>query len=324
MQTTTDKILQHQINAGIKGRKKGHSYESVIANKLNNAEYPYAPKIKFPKHVVRGNVDDILLSKIANYLNWEKIYSAKTFCTGYLATSEVGTKEITINDHTISSTKSDIILELQNEFRETRYIGVSIKQCNNKKPTNAQVFFSTARAFCDLLSENSIKISQSGIDAMRQFCGDPGFRPIDNSDCKNRISTPDRYFWEEINQEGRIELERIFTDYQDEITRLILQKGYHGDPFPPEIILHKTKKIEGDEEFAIYSMDEFIDLSRKYSPFVFRKYRVTKGSCKEPVGIEHLAPRFGVIQMQRGGQKQHPTQLQFNLKAGYFYALDKL
>tara|TARA_R100000808_G_scaffold23266_1_gene51440 strand:- start:49 stop:249 length:201 start_codon:yes stop_codon:yes gene_type:complete len=33
----------------------------------------------------------------------------------------------------------------------------------------------------------------------------------------------------------------------------------------------------------------------------------------------HEAPRFGIIQMQRGGQKQHPTQLQFNLEAGYFY-----
>lgn len=39
---------------------------------------------------------------------------------------------------------------------------------------------------------------------------------------------------------------------------------------------------------------------------------------------KHKAPKFGVVQMQRGGQKQHPTQLQFNLKAGYFYALAKL
>ena len=49
-----------------------------------------------------------------------------------------------------------------------------------------------------------------------------------------------------------------------------------------------------------------------------------KGRYKEPEGILHQAPKFGVIQMQRGGQKQHPTQLQFNLKSGYFYELDKL
>ncbi len=35
-------------------------------------------------------------------------------------------------------------------------------------------------------------------------------------------------------------------------------------------------------------------------------------------GVVHQAPRFGVIQMQRGGQKQHPEQLQFNLEASYF------
>lgn len=71
-------------------------------------------------------------------------------------------------------------------------------------------------------------------------------------------------------------------------------------------------------------MDEFIDLSREYSPFTYSYYRVKKGSHKEPEGVSHQAPRFGVVQMQRGGQKQHPTQLQFNLKAGYFYDLDKL
>ena len=35
-----------------------------------------------------------------------------------------------------------------------------------------------------------------------------------------------------------------------------------------------------------------------------------------------MAPRFGIVQMQRGGQAQHPEQLQFNLQAGYFYKIE--
>lgn len=50
-------------------------------------------------------------------------------------------------------------------------------------------------------------------------------------------------------------------------------------------------------------------------------YAVRKGTYKDPLGVQHEAPRFGIVQMQRGGQKQHPTQLQFNLKAGYFYKI---
>lgn len=169
-------------------------------------------------------------------------------------------------------------------------------------------------------------LSQDALRAMRQFCGDVGFRPFDNCDCSKRVSTPERYFWEEIDNDGRLEWEQVLREKQDEITRLLLQKGYSNDPFPPEIIFHKTRKTESatDEEIAVFSVDQFIELSHKYSSFTYSTYRVKKGRYKEPESITHQAPRFGVIQMQRGGQKQHPTQLQFNLKAGYFYQLDKL
>ena len=101
---------------------------------------------------------------------------------------------------------------------------------------------------------------------------------------------------------------------------MLLQKGYKDDPFPPEIILHKTKKATPDnEEIAIFSLDEFIELSHNYGPFTFREYRANCRDHKEPKGVKHLAPRFGIVQMQKSGQKQHPSQLQFNLKAGYFY-----
>ena len=52
-----------------------------------------------------------------------------------------------------------------------------------------------------------------------------------------------------------------------------------------------------------------------------RLSNVATGDPADLPGVKHLAPRFGIVQMQRGGQKQHPDQLQFNLEAGYFYKL---
>ena len=95
------------------------------------------------------------------------------------------------------------------------------------------------------------------------------------------------------------------------------------DPFIPEYILHKTKASPSwnQTEVAIYTIDEIVSLSRKYQVFSKRSYSVNKGRHKDPKGVTHETPRFGIIQMQRGGQKQHPEQLQFNLEAGYFYKI---
>lgn len=107
------------------------------------------------------------------------------------------------------------------------------------------------------------------------------------------------------------------------MSRLLFQKAYLNDPFVPEFLLHKTKQAMnwGSTEVAIYSIEELIALSREYQGYTTRPYSVKKGSYKDPPGIFHKAPRFGIIQMQRGGQSQHPEQLQFNLEAGYFYKL---
>jgi len=325
MQITTDPTLLHQIDAGTKGRKRGHSYENELAQRLNSLKLPYCFSIKDNSVIQKGKPEIILLNKVLSFLEWDKCDKLKAYATGKLATSENGDKEILIEGKSISSAKSDIILVIENESSKN-VVGVSVKQCNNKTPTNAQVFFSTATAFYNLLVANGIGLSSDALKAMRQFCGDPGFRPLDDFDCSKRVSTPERYFWEEIDFNGRAEWERAFKEKQDEITRLLLQKAYSNDPFPPEIILHKTRRSDSimEEEVAVFTMNQFIELSRKYSSFTYSSYRVKKGSYKEPEGISHQAPRFGVIQMQRGGQKQHPTQLQFNLKAGYFYELDKL
>lgn len=324
-QITNNPTLLHQIDAGLKGRKKGHSYENELASKINSTSMPYSKSNDTKKVVHKGSPVKILLDKILDFLGWSKIDKVEAYATGKLATSEYGDKEILIEGKSITSAKSDVILVLYNS-EDKRVVGVSVKQCNNKTPTNAQVFFTTATAFYNLVKENGIPITDAALLAMRQFCGDHGFRPKDDFDCSQRKSTPECYFWEEIDAEGKQEWENVFNKYQDEVTRLLLQKAYLNDPFPPEIILHKTRKAEtfDEQEVAIFTMDQFIELSRHYSPFAYSIYRVKKGSYKEPEGISHQAPRFGVVQMQRGGQKQHPTQLQFNLKAGYFYDLDNL
>lgn len=324
-QITNDPTLLHQIDAGAKGRKRGHSYENELANKINATPMPYF-KTKSMNEVLHiGSPVVILIDKILEYLNWNSCNKIEAYATGKLATSENGDKEILVEGQPITSAKSDVILVLSNN-NEKKVVGVSVKQCNNKTPTNAQVFFSTATAFYNLVTSNGMTLSDKALKAMRQFCGDPCFRPLDDFDCSNRIPTPERYFWEEIDSDGKAEWEDLFTKYQDDVTRLLLQKAYLNDPFPPEIILHKTKRASSfdNQEIAVFTMDQFIKLSKKYSPFTYSYYRVKKGSHKEPEGVSHQAPRFGVVQMQRGGQKQHPTQLQFNLKAGYFYDLNKL
>lgn len=98
------------------------------------------------------------------------------------------------------------------------------------------------------------------------------------------------------------------------------------DPFVPDFLIHKTKAAPawGQTEVAIYSVDELVDLSHRYHGFETKEYSVRKGSYRDPPGYTHLAPRFGIVQMQRGGQAQHPEQLQFNLEAGYFYKIENL
>lgn len=326
MQITNDSILKEQIMAGLKGRRKGHSFEAKIVERLNEiACYELEEKTTGSRTIFYGAPEKILLNKIMQTFRWHKILSLKAYATGRLATAEKGEKCLNIEGYPIKGSKSDIIVDLVNDSGERKIVGISVKQCSNRTPTNAQVFFTTATAFYNLLKECGLINEPRALVALKQFCGDEGFRPSDTGSCEGRISTPERFFWEEIDSVGRAVLERLFAVHQDEVTALLLKKGYVNDPFPPSFIMHKTRSmVEGPDEIAMYSMEQFIKLSHRYASFHLSPYRVTKGRYKEPVGILHDAPRFGVVQMQRGGQKQHPTQLQFNLKAGYFYELAKL
>lgn len=316
-----------QIQAGTLGRKAGHEFEDTLTDKINNIDYPYFCSLNTNGHVYTGNPADIFLDYLCTTSNNIGIKEASAISTGALATSEQGKQWLKFNGVLIKRCKSDVLLNVRflNE-EKTQTFGLSVKQCNHTRPTNAQLFFTTARGFTSLLRENGIPVSNNALTSLRQFCGDPGFRPLDNdSALKNRQTDPRRYFWEEINQNGRFEWEKLFAQSQNDITRLLLQKAYLEDAFTPDFLLHKTKKSQSwhKTEVAIYSMDQLIDLSSKYGGFSTKTYTVRKGAHKDPTGIKHLAPRFGIVQMQRGGQKQHPDQLQFNLEAGYFYKISK-
>lgn len=223
----------------------------------------------------------------------------------------------------MSRCKSDLVITLSSKTSRDRTIGVSTKQCDNRTPTNAQLYFTTALGFSNLLRSNGIVVSDSAVRALRQFCGDQGFRPSDNPRLAERDTDPRRYFWEEIDTRGRNEWERTFAHRQDDISLLLFQKAYMDDPFIPDYLIHKTKHARSwtKTEVAIYSIRELVALSHAYQGFETRPYSVRKGSHRDPAGVTHLAPRFGIIQMQRGGQKVHAEQLQFNLEAGYFYKL---
>jgi hypothetical protein len=266
----------------------------------------------------------LLLEYIALHYGITTVTKALVISTGALATSEEGQKWLTINGSSISRCKSDLVITIESDDGKSITTGVSTKQCNNKTCTNAQLYFTTARAFVGLLRNNGIQVSTGAIRALRQFCGDAGFRPLDNpATLVGRLIDPRRFFWEELGPAATKEWATICSKHQDQISRLLFQKGYINDPFIPDFLLHKTKRASAWEktEVAIYAIEELIKLSRHYQGFVTKSYSVRKGTYKDPPGVTHQAPRFGIIQMQRGGQQQHPEQLQFNLETGYFYRI---
>ncbi len=317
-----------QIQAGTTGRKKGHDFENAIASEINQLKKEDFKLLSLEQvehdFLFNGKPSESFV-KFLIHCSDKKIINLNCFSTGKLATAEKENREIIlINNKPITSTKSDLIINIRYEDGAEELLGVSTKQCSNKSPTNAQLFFTTATAFVELLEKNDISCPTYALDAMKQFCGDVGFRPID--DLKNfgdRVSDNRRFFWEEINPLGKQFWEDLFEKEQFLISKILFTKGYKNDVLEPSFLIHKTKKIESPlpEEVAIFKINDLIKKSIQFSGFTHKEYSVKKGSFKDPEGVKHQAPRFGIIQMQRGGQKQHPTQLQFNLQAGYFYKI---
>ncbi len=322
--TPVDEIHALQIQAGILGRKAGHSFEGRIAQEINSLTYPRRLTTVGPGHVFSGDPATILIDYVSQLLGKSVIRRIQAISTGALATSEEGVRWLNINGVTVNRCKSDLVITFEWSDKDVKTIGVSTKQCNGQTPTNAQLYFTTAVGFANLLIRNGLPVSQNAINSLRQFCGDVGFRPSDDpAGLNERLSDPRRWFWEEINAAGRQEWEYILSVKQEEVSRLLFQKAYLNDPFAPDFLLHKTKSSTSWDatEVAVYGIDELIKLSRAYGGFSKKGYSIRKGSYRDPPSVQHEAPRFGIIQMQRGGQAQHPTQLQFNLEAGYFHKI---
>ncbi|MFB6088549.1 MAG: hypothetical protein ABEK36_02095 [Candidatus Aenigmatarchaeota archaeon] len=318
-----DKKHKKQIEAGIEGRSRGHEFEEALAEDINQRDYSKLDFEGTKKHLVVGRPSDELIKYI---LKTEKIREFSNIIAawyGGLATMNRG------NDlpekAKAKGSKSDIVITIMSE-KGKKKIGVSVKTCNTKTPTNDQLFCTTASAFCNLLRDNDIEVSSEAEIALKMFCGEKDFRPLDNpKKVKNRKSDPRRYFWEELPKEAKDELETLFSVKQKSITRILLRNAYTDDPIPPDYIFHQRVRCDDIDKckIALFAVDELVQQSVAHGSFWTSKYRVRKGTYKSDQNT-HEAPRFGFIQFQRLGNKQNATQLQFNLKAGYFNKLKNL
>lgn len=319
-QIAKDNQHLNQINAGIKGRIVAHKFEKILVDEVNSINNYNFKNLPINTHNYIGNPAKYLLNYIIKEENFQQIKKIKSYWLGGLATGNKGDLIYDENNNLITKSKSDIIIDfyLRNEIKR---IGISVKSCNKKNPTNEQMFFTTARAFCELLRKNNIEVSIVAENALRMFCGDLGYRPIDDKSINidNRLSDPERWFWEELPKESLNEWKNIFNNFQYKISKILFQKGYKDDPYIPTYLIHQKSKYEDIKNcpIALFSIDEICELSCSYSNFITTEYKIRKGRFKSDPFL-HQAPKFGFIQMQRGGQKQHPTQLQFNLKSGYF------
>lgn len=312
---------KQQIEAGTEGRKHGHKFEEWLTAQINALDLESLHLAGRNSHMVTGEPARELITYICRDRSILRPESIRAWWLGGLATSGLGDILHTTEGVRIKRSKSDVLIEIEGGGQKA-VVGVSTKTCNKATPTNDQLYFTTASAFCALLRARGVPASQAAEDGLRMFCGDSGYSPADMGKSAGRNSDPDRWFFEELDTTSRSELVDLFCTYQDQITRILLQLAYDGDPHPPEYILHVTvKPCRPDHaRLALFSVEELVALSRKAGGFALREYRIRKGRFKNDPNA-HLAPRFGFVQFQRGGQEQHPTQLQFNLQAGYF---DKL
>jgi hypothetical protein len=178
--TPIDEAHALQIQAGTLGRKAGHQFEDTITQRINAFQYPYTACQRHAKHLATGDPAELLLNYICNREGVTVANKVVAISTGALATSEEGKKWLSVNGAVVSRCKSDLVITVTKPNGKSLTIGVSTKQCNNASPTNAQLYFTTARGFSNLLQNNGLDVSEVAIKALRQFCGDEGYRPIDN------------------------------------------------------------------------------------------------------------------------------------------------
>ena len=147
-----------QIQAGVLGRNAGHRFEVDLTDKLNNLPMPFAPIAlqNLDSHLFIQSPEYSLLNYICSREKLSSIEKITAISTGVLATSEDGRKWLNVNGVEVSRCKSDVLLTLQTKLKEIT-IGISTKQCNNRTPTNAQLYFTTARGFLNQIGRASCR-----------------------------------------------------------------------------------------------------------------------------------------------------------------------
>jgi len=317
-----------QIRAGTTGRRSGHRFERELAQRISLVD-PGTLRLNeaHASHIIDGDAAVELVQYICRSLGLRHVRVVSAEWLGGRAT--VREPEL-VSDYTVpsrlakGSSKSDVAVYVDGGGRSL-VVGVSTKTCTTRAPTNAQLYFSTATAFCALLRRRGIEVSERAETAMRMFCGDAGYRPADMPDeARGRSPQTDasRWFWEELPRPALKEWAQILGGRQADVTRILLRDAYDDDPLPPDFVLHGRGQCRSiaDYRMAVFTVEELVALSCAYSGFGTREYRIRKGTFRGDPS-PHRAPRFGYVQFQRGGQRQHPTQLQFNLQAGYFNKL---
>jgi hypothetical protein len=309
-----------QIAAGIEGRRYGHRFESALAETINSINPCVIDNSGRSNLVVNGLPGERLLEVIYSVedIQPNDIISVRAHWLGGSATgagrSQYELLDLDSGRVVTGNSKSDVVIDITLRNGDVVRRGISVKSCSNTIPTNAQLFFTQAVAFCRHLRRIGLNISTAMETDLRRFCGDDGFCPsslLSSEQLSSRSGWTNRFFWEELS--SREEWELLFTENQELITRFLLAEGaYVDDPITPSFVLHQTCSYDEytDVEMYIATIDDLICRSMSHSGFHTRSYSTR--------GASHLAPRFGIIQFQRGGQRQHPTQLQFNLMAGYF------
>ena len=101
-------------------------------------------------HIYNRNPAAELLQYISNDRGIQ-ILDAQASWLGGLATSGLGDALLDEHGNPISKSKSDVLIKLTTD-RGVETVGISVKTCNKKTPTNDQMFFTTARAWTSVAS----------------------------------------------------------------------------------------------------------------------------------------------------------------------------
>ncbi len=167
--TPQDERHRLQIEAGTKGRQKGHTFERELTAALNELDCEHlSPDSTTTGHLIVGHPAAAILRYIIKHEGLKKPSKVKAWWVGALATSGQGDVLTDEEGNIVTKCKSDVVIRV-NHLDGVITTGVSVKTCSKRTPTNDQLFFTTASAFCRLLRNNNIHVSDSAEKALRMF-----------------------------------------------------------------------------------------------------------------------------------------------------------